>query len=136
MKNVACPVCLSALEPPVVELSFDQIYRVHRGCAAYLPDVEAELRRLNKEFAVVHDRDGGTRVVRLRTGYPSMAVSLFLSVVVANRRVRILRCGRLVEDFPLARLWLAWPERAVLIVSAQIDPDAKTLDLIFLGAQL
>jgi hypothetical protein len=132
---VICPVCDFPLEPPVVEVNFDRIYRVHRGCAAYLPDVEAELRSFNKEFAIVHDRDGGTRVVRLRTGHPSMAVSLFLNVVVANRRVRILRRGRLVEDFPLAQLWMEWPEHGVLLATAEIDEDAKTLDLIFWGAQ-
>jgi len=128
-----CPVCDFPLEPPVADVSFDRTYTVHRDCAACLSNLEAELQKLNQEYAVVHNRDGRTRVVRLADGEP-MSVSGFRDAEIANRRVRILRRGRLVECSIVAP-WLAWENRGVLIATAEIDEDAKTLDLIFWGAQ-
>ncbi len=130
---VICPVCDFPLEPPVVEVHFDQIYKIHRDCAACLSNLEAELQKLNREFAVVHDRDGLARVVHLSNKEP-MSIATFRNAEIANRRVRILRRGRLVEC-SIAAPWLAWENRGVLIATAEIDEDAKTLDLIFWGAQ-
>jgi len=128
-----CPICNCPLEQPAVEVNFDRIYAVHRECAAYLPDLEAELQKLNREYAVVHDRSGRQRIVRLPDGAP-MSISGFRDAEIANRRVRILRRGRLVEC-SIAEPWLAWPDHAVLIATVQIDPDAQSLDFIFWGAQ-
>ena len=111
---VDCPVCGYGIDlPDAVAVEFDRSYTVHREpCAAYLSDVELKLLQLNEEYALLDD-GGRYRIVRWKDG-TVMSVSVFQGLEISNRRVTILRNGRLREDFPLSQLWLEWSGRGVI----------------------